>query len=61
MIRGQLRCGHRGQEAEEECSGKEQNVQRPCGTEGWHGLFGREREIQCFGAYTSILPPGTHI
>jgi hypothetical protein len=41
MIRGQLRCGHRGQEAEEECSGKEQNVQRPCGTEGWHGLFGR--------------------
>lgn len=40
MNRRQLRCEHRGQEAPE-CSGREQIVQRPCGTEGWHGVFGR--------------------
>lgn len=40
MNRRQLRCEHRGQEAPE-CSGRKQIVQRPCGTEGWHEVFGK--------------------
>lgn len=41
MNRRHLRSDHRGQEAGKRCSGREQNVQRPCVAEGWHGVFER--------------------